>query len=187
MLITFSLTCVCESSRGNLTRRHPWRKVPSTCIFSYLWQRHLDPTVSLPNVLISLVQYFPDNKTVPSMGSIEEPVSYLVDSAQKLHLSPTLKINELVQERRAKGHRIMHLGFGEATFPVQRDVLQAHGTASEQTSYLPVAGLDKLRKVRSQRTRGRNGDLLLTRSIRSPSPHSRLVDLAAALTQSRSS
>lgn len=67
--------------------------------------------------------------------------------AQELRLSATLEINELVQSRLAKGKDVVHLGFGEATFPIHKSVLEAHSKASNNTSYMPVAGLMKLREV----------------------------------------
>lgn len=70
-------------------------------------------------------------------------------SAAKLHLSPTLQINEHVHRVRASGKKVIHLGFGEATFPIQEEVLKAHRDASNSTSYLPVAGLLELREVGS--------------------------------------
>ncbi|UKZ84009.1 hypothetical protein TrVFT333_011825 [Trichoderma virens FT-333] len=66
--------------------------------------------------------------------------------ASQLRLSATLEINELVQRRVANGHKVVHLGFGEATFPIQPNVVAAHRQASDITSYLPVAGLMKLRE-----------------------------------------
>lgn len=71
----------------------------------------------------------------------------LTPLAQGLRLSATLEINELVRKQLDAGNGVVHLGFGEATFPMQKDVLQAHREASSDTSYLPVAGLSKLRDV----------------------------------------
>lgn len=82
------------------------------------------------------------------MGSLTSPGNLLTEQAGKLRLSATLEINELVQERLKSGKHVIHLGFGEATFPIQRDVLEAHRAASQDTSYLPVAGLKELREVR---------------------------------------
>lgn len=81
------------------------------------------------------------------MGSLEAPKCLLNEQARQFRLSPTLAINELVQERLSKGQSVIHLGFGEATFPVQKDVLTAHRESSDVTSYLPVAGLMKSREV----------------------------------------
>ncbi|CEL03125.1 hypothetical protein ASPCAL04282 [Aspergillus calidoustus] len=64
----------------------------------------------------------------------------------KLRISPTLEINELVLKARAEGKHVIHLGFGEATFPIQQDVLQAHRDASNETSYMPVGGVEALRE-----------------------------------------
>jgi aspartate aminotransferase len=71
----------------------------------------------------------------------------LTPTAKALRLSATLEINELVRQRLDAGKQVVHLGFGEATFPMQEDVLQAHREASSDTSYLPVAGLPALREV----------------------------------------
>ncbi|KAL7931376.1 pyridoxal phosphate-dependent transferase [Trichoderma chlorosporum] len=70
----------------------------------------------------------------------------LTASASQLCLSATLEINELVQQQIAKGRKVVHLGFGEATFPIQQNVIAAHKQASDITSYLPVAGLMMLRE-----------------------------------------
>jgi aspartate aminotransferase len=80
------------------------------------------------------------------MASIQAP-DLLTPTAKGLRLSATLEINELVRQRLDAGKRVVHLGFGEATFPMQKDVLQAHREASSDTSYLPVAGLPALREV----------------------------------------
>ena len=71
----------------------------------------------------------------------------LTTPAKELRLSATLEINELVQSQINKGKDVVHLGFGEATFPIHGGVLEAHSRASKNTSYMPVAGLMKLREV----------------------------------------
>lgn len=73
--------------------------------------------------------------------------SVLTPVAQQLRLSATLEINELVQKRLKPGREVVHLGFGEATFPIHPSVATAHRDASLTTSYLPVAGLQALREV----------------------------------------
>lgn len=73
--------------------------------------------------------------------------SLITNSASRMKVSPTLEINELVLAARAKGKNVVHLGFGEATFPLQRDVLATHQEASRATSYMPVAGHVELRKA----------------------------------------
>ena len=81
------------------------------------------------------------------MGSLESTKSPLTSLARQLRLSATLEINELVQECLNRGQKVVHLGFGEATFPIQKDVLATHRNASDVSSYLPVAGLMSLREV----------------------------------------
>jgi aspartate aminotransferase len=71
----------------------------------------------------------------------------LTTQAQELRLSATLEINELVQSRLAQGKDVVHLGFGEAIFPIHESVLEAHSKASKNTSYMPVAGFMRLREV----------------------------------------
>ncbi|KAJ6172191.1 plp-dependent transferase [Penicillium chermesinum] len=78
-------------------------------------------------------------------------------SAAKLHLSPTLQINEHVHRVRASGKKVVHLGFGEATFPIQVAVLKAHRDASNSTSYMPVAGILELRERIAAYQSGRLG------------------------------
>lgn len=81
------------------------------------------------------------------MDSKEIKSGVLTTLAKQMRLSATLEINELVHQQTAKGFKVVHLGFGEATFPIQKDVAAAHREASNITSYLPVAGLAELREV----------------------------------------
>ncbi|KKP06934.1 kynurenine-oxoglutarate transaminase [Trichoderma harzianum] len=81
------------------------------------------------------------------MGSYNADPGVLTALASQLRLSATLEINELVHRQAAKGQKVVHLGFGEATFPIQQSVVAAHRQASDITSYLPVAGLMKLREA----------------------------------------
>lgn len=70
-------------------------------------------------------------------------------SAAQLHISPTLEINEAVDSRRKAGKQVIQISFGEATFPIQADMLAMHQLECRSTTYLPVAGLAELRKVRA--------------------------------------
>lgn len=101
------------------------------------------------------------------MGSLEITKSPLTSLARKLRLSATLEINELVQECLNKGQKVVHLGFGEATFPIQKDVLDVHRNASNISSYLPVAGLMSLREVSSLLV-GRTNRTLIIRDSQWP-------------------
>jgi len=71
--------------------------------------------------------------------------------------SPTLAMNELVARRRAEGRETLHLGFGEAMFPLHPVLRTALAEALERTSYAPVAGVPELREAIARyitRTRG---------------------------------
>lgn len=85
--------------------------------------------------------------SVPIM-SLHDNQPVLTPLARQTRLSATLEINELVQKRLNQGREVVHLGFGEATFPIPPRVAAAHRDASLNTSYLPVAGLQSLREGR---------------------------------------
>jgi aspartate aminotransferase len=71
----------------------------------------------------------------------------LVPGAQTLVPSPTLMMNEAVAQRRAAGQKTIHLGFGEATFPLHPLLRTALARAAKHTSYAPVLGLPALRQA----------------------------------------
>ncbi|MEZ4663816.1 MAG: aminotransferase class I/II-fold pyridoxal phosphate-dependent enzyme, partial [Caldilineaceae bacterium] len=64
----------------------------------------------------------------------------------KLEPSPTLRINELVNQMWAQGHEVYHLGFGESRFPVHPKIQQALADNAHQKSYLAGQGLEALRE-----------------------------------------
>ncbi|KAA8909978.1 aminotransferase [Sphaerosporella brunnea] len=72
--------------------------------------------------------------------------SIIRPQAATMKISPTLEINELVAEARASGQNVVHLGFGEATFPLPPAILDEHRKHVASTSYMPVAGLSELRE-----------------------------------------
>ncbi len=83
----------------------------------------------------------------------------LAPAAQNLASSPTLAINEAIAERRAAGREVIHLGFGEATFPLHPLLQAALAEAAKHTGYAPVLGLPALRRAIADylaRTRGLN-------------------------------
>jgi aspartate aminotransferase len=83
----------------------------------------------------------------------------LAPTAQNLASSPTLAINEAIAERRAAGREVIHLGFGEATFPLHPLLQAALAEAAKHTGYAPVLGLPALRQAIADylgRTRGLN-------------------------------
>jgi aspartate/methionine/tyrosine aminotransferase len=84
--------------------------------------------------------------TTPLSHPATAPLS-LVPTAGKAVPSPTLAINETIAARRAAGRAVIHLGFGEASFPLHpllREALAEHATS---TSYAPVLGIPALRQA----------------------------------------
>src|SRR6266702_1659648 len=59
----------------------------------------------------------------------------LAPAAQNLASSPTLAVNEAIAERRAAGREVIHLGFGEATFPLHPLLQAALAEAAKHTGY----------------------------------------------------
>src|SRR5579885_3149984 len=83
----------------------------------------------------------------------------LVPAMQSLTPSATLAINEAIAARRAAGHEVIHLGFGEASFPLHPLLRNALAEATTRTSYAPVMGIPALRQAIASylsRTRGLN-------------------------------
>lgn len=61
--------------------------------------------------------------------------------------SPTLEINERVRALWAAGESVLHLGFGEARFPVHEKVAEALRASAHEKSYLSSQGLLSLREA----------------------------------------
>src|SRR5436309_1668861 len=78
---------------------------------------------------------------------VKQPPIQLVSGAQTLATSATLSMNEAVAKRRAAGHETIHLGFGEASFPLHPLLATALAEAAKHTGYAPVLGLPKLRQA----------------------------------------
>ncbi len=81
----------------------------------------------------------------------------LVPAAQALTPSATLAMNEAIAARRAAGREVIHLGFGEASFPLHPILRAALTEAATRTSYAPVLGIPALRQAIAgylTRTRG---------------------------------
>lgn len=78
-------------------------------------------------------------------------------SMQTLASSATLAMNEAVAARRAAGRSTIHLGFGEASFPLHPLLADALARAAKHTGYAPVLGIPALRQAIASylgRTRG---------------------------------
>src|SRR5215467_9178311 len=79
-------------------------------------------------------------------AAISKPLG-LAPSSRALAPSPTLEINEAIAARRAAGRDALHLGFGEASFPLPPKVRTALADSAIRTSYEPVVGIPALRAV----------------------------------------
>lgn len=66
-------------------------------------------------------------------------------SAADAPVSATLRMNEAVAARRAAGQRTIHLGFGEASFPLPMVLREELARAATRTEYAPVLGIPSLR------------------------------------------
>lgn len=62
-------------------------------------------------------------------------------------LSPTLAVNEAIARRRARGHDVIHLGFGEAGAPLHPMLVDALGAGAHHHGYPPVVGTDAVRQA----------------------------------------
>ena len=68
----------------------------------------------------------------------------LTQMQTEFDLSPTLKANELVNEIRARGQEILHMGCGESPFPVPQRLQKALGENADKKSYVATGGLPAL-------------------------------------------
>ncbi|HYX48170.1 MAG TPA: aminotransferase class I/II-fold pyridoxal phosphate-dependent enzyme [Ktedonobacteraceae bacterium] len=82
----------------------------------------------------------------PLSTSKQSPIQ-LVSKTQKWATSATLSVNEAVAKRRAAGRETIHLGFGEASFPLHPVLATALAEAAKNTAYAPVLGIPKLRQA----------------------------------------
>ena len=78
--------------------------------------------------------------------SKQSPIQ-LVSGARTLTTSATLSVNEAVAKRRAAGRETIHLGFGEASFPLHPMLATALAEVAKNTAYAPVLGIPKLRQA----------------------------------------
>ncbi|KAH6639562.1 pyridoxal phosphate-dependent transferase [Boeremia exigua] len=86
-----------------------------------------------------------EHSTIPNMDRPPSPILTLL--ATHLRVSATLQINERVQARLQQGHKVVHLGFGEATFPIHPRIAAAHRDASLNTSYAPAIARFQTRRL----------------------------------------
>ncbi len=97
--------------------------------------------------------------TTPLSHPTTAPLLALAPQAGESVPSPTLAINETIAARRAAGRAVIHLGFGEASFPLHPLLRAALAEHTPRTSYAPVLGIPALRQAIAgylARTRGIN-------------------------------
>jgi len=82
-------------------------------------------------------------------GNGEEDRVTIRTCLDALSASPTLAMNERVQEKRAEGETVYHLGFGESPFPVHARIAERVATYIQKNAYLPALGLPELRRAAS--------------------------------------
>jgi len=61
-------------------------------------------------------------------------------------ISPTLKVNEEVNQIKQSGKTVLHMGFGQSPFPVHPMIKRGLIEAAGRSLYLPSAGLAELRE-----------------------------------------
>ncbi|MCB9963600.1 MAG: aminotransferase class I/II-fold pyridoxal phosphate-dependent enzyme [Rhodospirillales bacterium] len=71
----------------------------------------------------------------------------LFKTATEFELSPTLHTNELVGKMRSEGKQVLHMGFGQSSFPPPERVVKALQDHAAHNEYLPTAGLPALRQA----------------------------------------
>ena len=71
---------------------------------------------------------------------------------KNLKPSSTLKINEISRELEIKGEKIFKFGFGQSPFQIPLDIVNELKNNAHQNKYLPMQGLEELRKVVAKHT-----------------------------------
>ncbi len=73
------------------------------------------------------------------------PIRFSRAGVRGLTVSPTLSVNDRVQELWAQGKEVYHLAFGESRWPVHPKIADALCLNVQKRSYLPAPGLPALR------------------------------------------
>ena len=71
----------------------------------------------------------------------------LKNIVKDLKPSSTLKINEISRDLENKGEKVFKFGFGQSPFQIPSDIVNELRDNAYQNKYLPMQGLEKLRKV----------------------------------------
>ena len=70
----------------------------------------------------------------------------LKNIVKNLEPSSTLRINETSKQLEKKGRKIFKFGFGQSPFKIPEDIVNELKSNAHQNKYLPMQGLDELRK-----------------------------------------
>lgn len=66
---------------------------------------------------------------------------------QTLQVSPTLRINQFIKEKRSQGACVAHFGFGQSPFQAPELMVEALKECASFNHYLPTQGLPQLREA----------------------------------------
>lgn len=88
-----------------------------------------------------------EHKGIMDITMPECTLLQLTPAMQNLASSATLSMNEAVKARKAAGRKTIHLGFGEASFPLHPLLKEALSRAATHTGYGPLQGIPTLRKA----------------------------------------
>tara|TARA_B100000029_G_scaffold126303_1_gene119957 strand:- start:72 stop:1307 length:1236 start_codon:yes stop_codon:yes gene_type:complete len=80
------------------------------------------------------------------------------DQIIKLKPSATLAINEESNKLKKSGKKIYKFGFGQSPFPIPDSIVLALKNAANQNTYLPMQGLEELRKAIANDLNNSNGN-----------------------------
>ena len=81
----------------------------------------------------------------------------LKDIVKNLKPSSTLKINEVSKQLEEKGKKIFKFGFGQSPFQVPTDIVNKLKDNAYRNKYMPMQGLEKLRKSIAKYTSTKKG------------------------------
>jgi aspartate aminotransferase len=95
--------------------------------------------------------------------------------------SATMAVNELARERRMRGERVIHLGFGDAGLPVPTEMSDALSNARRDGSYGAVCGSERLRATVADFLGRRRVSAAADTVIVSPGSKAALMALALVL------
>ena len=80
------------------------------------------------------------------------------DQLSKLKPSATLAINEESNKLKKAGKKIYKFGFGQSPFPIPDSIILALKNSANKNTYLPMQGLEELRKAIANHLNESNGN-----------------------------